>query len=184
MSSSSPTTQALQIIGVSTALMASGGIACLSLFDIPLLSSQPASRSLPQIRWLFSRGSHIFPAATQQHSNVIRREVFAREDVHVDVIRLMKCQHLFTAKPGIGGWEQGQAAHWNREDDFGAQPDDRVLFDMASAADNDFYNGDNNHYEGNTVTSAKHFSYSVANPGSVHPPDGCWLGHATFGGSS
>lgn len=35
----------------------------MSLFDIPMLVSQPASRSLPLIRWLFSRGSHIFPTA-------------------------------------------------------------------------------------------------------------------------
>jgi hypothetical protein len=56
-------TQTIQILSISTALIASGGIASLSLFDIPLLKSQPASRSLPMIRWLFSRGSHIFPTA-------------------------------------------------------------------------------------------------------------------------
>lgn len=53
-----------QIISITTALVASGGIATLSLFDIPELQAQPASRSLPSIRWLFSRGSHIFPAAS------------------------------------------------------------------------------------------------------------------------
>jgi hypothetical protein len=53
----------LQVISISTALVAAGGIASLSLFDVPLLRSQPASRSLPLIRWLFSRGSHIFPTA-------------------------------------------------------------------------------------------------------------------------
>ncbi|RYO74343.1 hypothetical protein DL764_010868 [Monosporascus ibericus] len=41
----------------------SGGIAAISLFDVPELQSQPASRSLPSTRWLFSRGSHIFPQA-------------------------------------------------------------------------------------------------------------------------
>jgi hypothetical protein len=56
-------TQTIQIFSISTALIASGGIASLSLFDVPLLKSQPASRSLPSIRWLFSRGSHIFPQA-------------------------------------------------------------------------------------------------------------------------
>jgi hypothetical protein len=56
-------TQAIQILSISTALLASGGIAALSLFDIPMLQSQPASRSLPMIRWLFSRGSHTFPTA-------------------------------------------------------------------------------------------------------------------------
>ena len=43
--------------------MAAGGIAAYSIFDTPVLQSQPASRSLPSIRWLFSRGSHIFPQA-------------------------------------------------------------------------------------------------------------------------
>ena len=55
--------QAIQVLSISTALIASGGIASLTLFDIPLLKSQPASRSLPSVRWLFSRGSHIFPTA-------------------------------------------------------------------------------------------------------------------------
>lgn len=54
-------TQVVQVVSVSTAFLASGGIATLSLFDIPILKSQPASRSLPLTRWLFSRGSHIFP---------------------------------------------------------------------------------------------------------------------------
>jgi len=56
-------TQAVQILSVATALIASGGIATLSFFDIPMLKSQPASRSLPMTRWLFSRGSHVFPTA-------------------------------------------------------------------------------------------------------------------------
>ncbi|KAF1831010.1 hypothetical protein BDW02DRAFT_572481 [Decorospora gaudefroyi] len=59
----SSATQALQILSISTSLLAAGGIASLSLFNIPLLKSQPASRSLPSLRWLFSRGSHIFPTA-------------------------------------------------------------------------------------------------------------------------
>lgn len=56
-------TQIIQVTSISTALAAAGGIATLSLFDVPLLLSQPASRSLPLTRWLFSRGSHIFPSA-------------------------------------------------------------------------------------------------------------------------
>lgn len=51
----------LQILTLSTALFTSGGIATLSAFDAPLLRSQPASRSLPMLRWLFSRGSHLAP---------------------------------------------------------------------------------------------------------------------------
>lgn len=54
------TTQTIQILSITTALLASGSIATLSLFATPLLQSQPASRSL---RWLFSRGSHIFPTS-------------------------------------------------------------------------------------------------------------------------
>ncbi|KAH9881782.1 hypothetical protein J1614_000953 [Plenodomus biglobosus] len=52
----------LQIISISIALFSAGSIATISLFSIPMLISQPASRSLPQLRWLFSRGSHIFPS--------------------------------------------------------------------------------------------------------------------------
>lgn len=55
---------ALQVTSISISLVAAGGIATLSLFDIPILRAQPASRSLPSIRWLFSRGSHVFPTAT------------------------------------------------------------------------------------------------------------------------
>lgn len=56
-------TQAVQVSSIATSLIAAGGIASLSLFDVPELASQPADRALPQIRWLFSRGSHIFPQA-------------------------------------------------------------------------------------------------------------------------
>lgn len=54
---------ATQVLSISTALISSGGIFALTLFNVPLLQAQPASRSLPSIRWLFSRGSHIFPTA-------------------------------------------------------------------------------------------------------------------------
>ncbi|GKU07757.1 unnamed protein product [Fusarium langsethiae] len=54
----------VQVLSITTALVASGGIATLTFFDIPELQSQPASRSLPATRWLFSRGSHIFPSAS------------------------------------------------------------------------------------------------------------------------
>lgn len=54
---------ALQVTSISISLVAAGGIATLSLFDVPILRAQPASRSLPSIRWLFSRGSHVFPTA-------------------------------------------------------------------------------------------------------------------------
>lgn len=54
---------ALQITSISISLIATGGIATLSLFDVPILRAQPASRSLPSVRWVFSRGSHIFPTA-------------------------------------------------------------------------------------------------------------------------
>ncbi|KAK2614173.1 hypothetical protein N8I77_001022 [Diaporthe amygdali] len=53
----------LQATSISISLLAAGGIATLSLFEVPILRAQPASRSLPSIRWLFSRGSHIFPTA-------------------------------------------------------------------------------------------------------------------------
>ncbi|TGO15145.1 hypothetical protein BPAE_0590g00010 [Botrytis paeoniae] len=53
----------VQTLSISSSLLASGGIATLSLFNVPKLRSQPASRALPSIRWLFSRGSHLFPEA-------------------------------------------------------------------------------------------------------------------------
>lgn len=55
---------AIQAATITTSLVSAGGIATLTLFDIPELRAQPASRSLPAIRWLFSRGSHVFPTAT------------------------------------------------------------------------------------------------------------------------
>ncbi|PVH80209.1 hypothetical protein DL98DRAFT_629584 [Cadophora sp. DSE1049] len=63
MSYITTTTTLVQFVSISTAFIASGGILSLSLFNIPLLRCQPASRSLPQIRWIFSRGSHTFPTA-------------------------------------------------------------------------------------------------------------------------
>ncbi|KAK5107950.1 hypothetical protein LTR62_000495 [Meristemomyces frigidus] len=59
----SSTTTLAQVFSISTALVAGGGIASTSLFDVPEWQSQPASRSLPMVRWFFSRGSHIFPQA-------------------------------------------------------------------------------------------------------------------------
>ncbi|KAK5112882.1 hypothetical protein LTR85_011109 [Meristemomyces frigidus] len=54
---------AVQVISIAIAFIGSGGIASLSLFDVPELQSQPADRALPSLRYLFSRGSHIFPQA-------------------------------------------------------------------------------------------------------------------------
>ncbi|KAM0344940.1 hypothetical protein ACHAPU_007074 [Fusarium lateritium] len=54
----------VEALSIATSLVASGGIATLTFFDVPELQSQPASRSLPAIRWLFSRGSHVFPSAS------------------------------------------------------------------------------------------------------------------------
>lgn len=56
-------TKTTLILSVATNLVASGGILTLTFFDIPILAAQPASRSLPSVRWLFSRGSHTFPTA-------------------------------------------------------------------------------------------------------------------------
>lgn len=53
----------LKALSIGTSLVAAGGIASLTIFNVPSLQAIPASRSLPQIRWLFSRGSHIFPTA-------------------------------------------------------------------------------------------------------------------------
>ena len=55
--------KATQVFSISTALLGAGGLIATSIFDVPELQAQPASRSLPAIRWYFSRGSHIFPQA-------------------------------------------------------------------------------------------------------------------------
>ncbi|KAK8101955.1 hypothetical protein PG999_012329 [Apiospora kogelbergensis] len=57
------TVTVLQTLSITSSLMVAGGIATLSLFDVPMLQAQPASRSLPSVRWLFSRGSHLMPTA-------------------------------------------------------------------------------------------------------------------------
>jgi hypothetical protein len=57
------TTEILQATGITTSLLSAGALLAFNFFDIPILKSQPASRSLPSIRWFFSRGSHIFPQA-------------------------------------------------------------------------------------------------------------------------
>lgn len=56
-------TKTTLVLSIATSLVASGGILSLTFFDIPVLASQPASRSLPSVRWIFSRGSHTFPQA-------------------------------------------------------------------------------------------------------------------------
>lgn len=56
-------TTTIQTASIAVSFLAAGGIATLSLSDVPILQAQPASRSLPSARWLFSRGSHIFPTA-------------------------------------------------------------------------------------------------------------------------
>jgi hypothetical protein len=60
---SSPFIKTTLIFSACTSLIGSGGILALTFFDVPILASQPASRSLPSTRWLFSRGSHVFPTA-------------------------------------------------------------------------------------------------------------------------
>nr|POF07648.1 hypothetical protein CFP56_70550 [Quercus suber] len=56
-------TTAVQAFSITISLMTAGSVATLSIFDLQELKSQPAERSLPMLRWLFSRGSHIYPPA-------------------------------------------------------------------------------------------------------------------------
>jgi hypothetical protein len=60
---STPFLKTTLILSACTSLIGAGGILALTIFDVPILASQPASRSLPSTRWLFSRGSHVFPTA-------------------------------------------------------------------------------------------------------------------------
>lgn len=53
---------AAQTLGITTSLIASGGILTLSLFTAQNLKSQePRETTLQNLRFTFSRGSHIFP---------------------------------------------------------------------------------------------------------------------------
>ncbi|KAK4959533.1 hypothetical protein LTR66_010507 [Elasticomyces elasticus] len=54
---------AADILSTTTALLTSGAILSISLFEIPNLLSTPSTTSLPQLRALFSRGSHVVPPA-------------------------------------------------------------------------------------------------------------------------
>ncbi|KAL0490658.1 yidC [Acrasis kona] len=51
----------INTVSISASLIAAGFNYCFCFFDIPILKAQKASRSLPSIRWLFSRGSHVLP---------------------------------------------------------------------------------------------------------------------------
>ena len=52
-----------QVTGITVSLAAGGAMAGLSILDVPQYQAQPTPRSLPSLRWMFSRGSHIFPPA-------------------------------------------------------------------------------------------------------------------------
>jgi hypothetical protein len=94
-------TQTVQIISICTALLASGGIAALSLFDVPMIQSQPASRSLPMIRWLFSRGSHTFPtAAITSASGFVYLAYTSLPSFSLNSTSLL-LQHAAKGKPGL-----------------------------------------------------------------------------------
>ncbi|WRT67094.1 uncharacterized protein IL334_004060 [Kwoniella shivajii] len=92
--------QTVQVVSISTALLASGGIAALTFFDIPLVKSQPASRSLPMIRWLFSRGSHVFPTAAFLSSSGFAYLAYSALPTGSNNVSTV-LQHLVKGKPGL-----------------------------------------------------------------------------------
>jgi len=55
----------LQTVGITTSLLASGSILSFSAFDVPQLQNpgQATSSTLQNVRFIFSRGSHVFPYA-------------------------------------------------------------------------------------------------------------------------
>jgi hypothetical protein len=82
-------------LSISTSLPASGGIIALTIFSTPSLKSQPASRSLPQTRWLFSRGSHISPqAAVISFAGLARNS--GKVDGYLAAVALSPCIGPFT----------------------------------------------------------------------------------------
>ncbi|KAH8203159.1 hypothetical protein TruAng_002680 [Truncatella angustata] len=98
----SSSTSQLQAFSITTSLLASGGIAALSLFDVPILSAQPASRSLPSIRWLFSRGSHIFPAAA--FASAAGFTALAYSSIPVASRTFLQLLKLGSNGPTVGGY--------------------------------------------------------------------------------
>ncbi|KAF2631167.1 hypothetical protein BU25DRAFT_334111 [Macroventuria anomochaeta] len=93
-------TQAIQIFSISTALFTSGGIAALSAFDIPLMRSQPASRSLPMLRWLFSRGSHTAPTGIILSSTGFAYLAYAALPASARTLSSV-LPHVVKGKPGL-----------------------------------------------------------------------------------
>jgi hypothetical protein len=94
-------TLTVQVLSITTALVASGGIATLSLFDAPILISQPASRSLPSTRWLFSRGSHIFPTAAFASSAGFAYLAYKTLPSSTSLSWSTVIRHAFSGKPGL-----------------------------------------------------------------------------------
>lgn len=71
----------------------------------------------------------------------------ARADTYTDVIRFLKCPHLYSIHPGVGGWEQGMTAYWKDQSAQGP-PDYRSMGDLYTATEDFFYNGKGIHYGG------------------------------------
>jgi hypothetical protein len=94
-------TVTVQILSITTALVTSGGIATLSLFDAPLLISQHASRSLPLTRWLFSRGSHIFPTAAFISSSGFAYLAYTALPTSTPLSASTLLQHAFSGTSGL-----------------------------------------------------------------------------------
>jgi len=55
----------LHTVGITSALLASGSVLSFSVIDVPQYQNpnQPTSATLQNIRFFFSRGSHVFPYA-------------------------------------------------------------------------------------------------------------------------
>jgi hypothetical protein len=121
----------------------------------------------------------------------------ARDTISNDVLRYIKCTNLShsdgekTHEQGMSGWFADGGAK-------GVAPDHRVIFDMATATDDVFYNGQGSVYKGDYQTGVgrmwsdffKPYSsfgpqnvakYRVGPVGAVHPPapHGVWIGHAS-----
>ena len=94
-------TVTVQVLSITTALVASGGIATLSAFDAPILISQPASRSLPLTRWLFSRGSHIFPTAAFASSSGFAYLAYNTLPSTTSLTWSTLLRHAVSGKPGL-----------------------------------------------------------------------------------
>jgi hypothetical protein len=113
-----------------------------------------------------------------------RPRITPREEIHVDVIRYLKCANLVTSKENRG-WEKGMAAYY--EDGAisgtGVKAENRAIFDMYTDMMDVFFNNKGRVYgadtsiPGNSLWADFEYPPEMANDYDM-PPEGTFIGHA------